>query len=455
MSEPSHRRTVLPILVGVLAVVVLAEVGARLVMTQTTDAIRWYDATAQLKVEQMGVRGEVDVVFAGTSMAQQAFVPSVFTEATGQTAWNAGLAGGTPEVMSPWLLEEVVPRLQPSTVVWGLSSFDLAPAYGPAQAEVYDEALETRDGWLAAADRAVSSGSVLVRNRAVLRSLDALAGAAAHERGVAHAEAERITGSDGERTEQAADVGEQRGRIVAARLADFTPHQADLDLIATTVRSLEADGIDVILVQLPVPDRFRDAHPNGNADHALVGPALAELAAELDVRFLQLLDAAESEDFVDFTHLDAAAAADLSRSFAAAYESDRDDTATTLERSALLGLDTPAATTAEKPEASVDEVECVPEIVQDDYGFEIDIANCGVVVPDLAELESVSSRDVVANAFVFAPPCEARGDPARISEDIDAAQRSRILRASHCPDSCVRAPDNCQLACPWPGEYYC
>ena len=281
MSEPSHRRTVLPILVGVLAVVVLAEVGARLVMTQTTDAIRWYDATAQLKVEQMGVRGEVDVVFAGTSMAQQAFVPSVFTEATGQTAWNAGLAGGTPEVMSPWLLEEVVPRLQPSTVVWGLSSFDLAPAYGPAQAEVYDEALETRDGWLAAADRAVSSGSVLVRNRAVLRSLDALAGAAAHERGVAHAEAERITGSDGERTEQAADVGEQRGRIVAARLADFTPHQADLDLIATTVRSLEADGIDVILVQLPVPDRFRDAHPNGNADHALVGPALAVANLEL------------------------------------------------------------------------------------------------------------------------------------------------------------------------------
>jgi hypothetical protein len=430
VSEPTNRRrTALPLLIGVLIVVVLAEVAARLVMAQTTDAIRWYDATAQLKVEQMEELGGVEVVFAGTSMAQQAFVPSVFDEATGTKSWNAGLAGGTPEVMSPWLLEEVVPRLQPSTVVWGLSSFDLAPAYGPAQAEVYEEALETRDGWLAAADRAVSSGSVLVRNRAVLRSLDALAGAAAHERGVAHAEAERITGADGERTEQTADVGEQRGRIVAARLANFTPHPDDLDLIATTVRSLEADGIDVVLVQLPVPDRFRDAHPNGNADHALVGPALAELAAELDVRFLQLLDAAASPDFVDFTHLDASSAAELSRSLAAAYESDRNDTAATLERSALLGLDTTATTAAEEPTSSADEVECVPEIVQDDYGFEIDIANCGVVVPDLAELESVSSRDVLANAFVFAPPCEARGDPARISEDIDTEQRSRILRA--------------------------
>ncbi len=429
MSTTPSRAVALQVLIGILAVVVLAEVAARLVMSQTTEAIRWYDATAQLKVEQMENLGEVDVVFAGTSMAQQAFVPAAFADEAGLTAWNAGLAGGTPEVMSPWLLEEVVPRLQPSTVVWGLSSFDVAPAYGPAQAAVYDEALETRDGWLAEVDRAVSAGSTLVRNRAVLRSLDALAGAAAHERGVAHAEAERITGADGERTEQTTGITEQRGQIVAARLAAFAPDPDDLALITQTVRSLEANGIEVILVQLPVPDRFRDAHPQGNADHALVGPALAELAAELDVRFLQMLDEAESDDFVDFTHLNAATAESFSRSFAAAYASDRDDTISTIERSALLGIDGAAAAVEPEDGSTEDVVPCEPEIVRDDYGFEVDIANCGVVVPDLAELASVSSRDVLANAFVFAPPCEARGDATRISEEIDAAQRSRLVRA--------------------------
>ncbi len=233
MSSPSRRSQLSLAAAGVLLVVVLAEIAARVVMAQTTDAIRWYDAVAQHKIEQIESRTSVDVVFAGTSMAQQAFIPSVFTDATDQTAWNAGLAGGTPEVMMPWLLDEVVPRLQPTTVIWGLSSFDLAPAYGAAQAAVYNDALATRDGWLAEMDRAVSNRSVLVRNRPVLRSLDAIAGAAAHDRGVAHENAERITGADGERTEDTIDLSNQRRRIIEARLANFVPDVDDLAVVVT------------------------------------------------------------------------------------------------------------------------------------------------------------------------------------------------------------------------------
>lgn len=371
MRSSSGRSQLALAALGVALVIVLAEFGARLVMSQTTEAIRWYDAVAQRKVEQMDSRGSVDVVFAGTSMAQQAFVPSVIAGATEQTAWNAGLAGGTPEVMSPWLLEEVVPRLRPTTVVWGLSSFDLAPAYGPAQAEVYDNALATRDGWLADVERAVATRSVLVRNRPVLRSLDALAGDAADDRGEAHDEAARLTGPDGERTDDTVDRSDQRRRIVQARLAGFEPNPDDIDLIARTAGELRRQGIDVVLVELPVPDRFREAHPRGDADHALVGPALASIAEELDLRFLRLTDASTSEEFIDFTHLRPDAAADFSLRVANALSSGRDDTTATM--TAAPSPDSPATVPAADPLAGAT---CEPEIVRDEYGFEIDLANC-------------------------------------------------------------------------------
>ncbi len=418
--------------VGVLFAMVAGELLARAVMSQTTEAIRWYDATTQLKVEQMDALDGADVVFAGTSMAQQGFVPGVFDDVLGGTSWNAGLAGGTPDVMAPWLLDEVIPRLDPELVVWGLSSFDVAPAYGEQQAAVYSEALETRSGWLANADSIVSERSVLVRNRTVLRSLDALAGVAAEERSAAHTLAQEITAPTGERVEQTVDVSQDRGRIVQARLQRFTPDPSDVALIERTVLDLLDRGVEVVLVELPVPDRFRDAHPNGAADHALVGPALAGIAERSGVRFLRLLDGPTGPDFVDFTHLDAAAAAEFSRVAAAAVAGDRDDTMSTLEQAELLGIESvpaepDAATTAEVVVADVDD--CEPEIVVDDYGFEIDVANCGLTVPRLTDLDAASTRDVLADAFVFARNCEARGDPSLIGESVNRRVALELTRA--------------------------
>ena len=41
------------ILLGVVAAVLLSELVARAVVHSSSEAIRWYDATAQAKVEQM------------------------------------------------------------------------------------------------------------------------------------------------------------------------------------------------------------------------------------------------------------------------------------------------------------------------------------------------------------------------------------------------------------------
>jgi hypothetical protein len=58
-------RRVAWLLVGVAAMFVVAEIAARIVLTATPDAIRWYDEATQLKIEQMDDLGDVDIVFAG------------------------------------------------------------------------------------------------------------------------------------------------------------------------------------------------------------------------------------------------------------------------------------------------------------------------------------------------------------------------------------------------------
>ena len=320
----SARRLTLWIAGFVLAVVA-AEFVAGAVMETSEPSIRWYDAATEIKVNALDAGDEVDVLFAGTSSAWQGFVPSVWQAEGGGTAYNVGLAGGTPEVMQRWLPEEAEPRARPATVLWGLSSFDVAPEYGQVQQEAYDDAPETREGWLADVERAAASVSTLVRERTVLRSPDQLWGDGYDERVEDRAEAETITADDGERRDFTEDTYARRAAIVRARLRDIRPDPDDLDRIADTVQRLGDRGVEVVLVQLPMPDRFVALHPDGAADYAQVAPALAGLADELGVRFLDLTDGFTDDDFVDFTHLDEDGAARLTRQAIEAYGSGRND----------------------------------------------------------------------------------------------------------------------------------
>ena len=119
----------------------------------------------------MDRRGPTDVVFAGTSMAWQGLDPATFTriDRTGRSAYNAGLAGGIPGVMEPWLVDEVAPRLEPELLVWGLSTLDLAPAYGEENVAAYQDAPAVASGAMAELDRRAGSVSALVRRRSALR----------------------------------------------------------------------------------------------------------------------------------------------------------------------------------------------------------------------------------------------------------------------------------------------
>lgn len=292
-----------PWLLGVLLVLVLGEVAARVIESTDPPQVTWYDAATQQRVPMMDDR-TADVAFVGTSMAWQGFVPGPFSEADGRSAFNAGLAGAVPVVMEPWILNEAEPRLQPDLVVWGLSSFDLAPNYGDTQLEAYRSAPETRTGALAWMDRNARRFSALIRMRTIMRQPSKLIGVGADETQDDIDEAVRITGVDGERLDFDEDKGDRRGQIVKARLKDFDPDPADLDAVRRTATELRERGVRLVLVQMPVPEIFVERHPNGRADYDKTGVAIRELGAELNADVVDFDGLFADDSFVDYTHLD-------------------------------------------------------------------------------------------------------------------------------------------------------
>jgi len=318
----SRRVQITFIVFAFAAGLVLLEAGARaIVASSDADEIVWYDASTQLRVAMLDDLESVDMVFAGTSSAWQGLVPSVFVEqGAASSAFNAGLAGGVPAVTAPWLREEVVPRVDPDVVVWGLTSLDFSSAYGDTNEEAYDDAFETRSGVLADLDRTVSSVSELVRSRRVLRDPSMLWGQAQDEVQADLTEAASITGDNGERLDFTQDVGDERAAIMRARVRDYDVDGDDVEAVRETVQAMQAQGRTVVFVEVPFPDRFVQLHPLGAADIEAAADTIDAIAAEHGITVLRTTETFTNADFVDFSHLDQAAArrfsADIARQLA-------------------------------------------------------------------------------------------------------------------------------------------
>lgn len=297
-------------LIAAIVIALAAEGAARLTVNAAeAPVLRWHDFSSQFKVRQMDELALTEVaggglVIIGTSMAQQDLIPELFIDPSGTGAtYNAGLNGGVPVVMEPWLIDQVIPRLRPNVVVWGLSPLDLSAVYGNSVKDAYDQAFETRPGVLAATDRWASSFSMLVSARAVLREPTMLFGTEAAARNQQAIEAAAELGVLGERNVFEVELGLERQREVSDRVSPFRLDRDDLAAIARTVFSLRESNIEVFLVELPVPERFVTLMENEEADYQLFRDAVAQLGIQLDVEVLTSGVQLSEDDFVDFTHM--------------------------------------------------------------------------------------------------------------------------------------------------------
>jgi hypothetical protein len=279
-GPPRRPVRILSIVAALMAVVVLAEGGARLLEPALRQPPLYADDTTAVKVLQMDRLGCADVVVAGNSMGRDAFDPTAFTRAdpTHRRAYNASIDAASPALLRRWLIDEVVPRLDPALVVVTLASLDLnrnsAASRGALAA--YDAAAMTAPGPVAAAGRALIRASALVRNRQQLR--DPLAVAEAVRRRGTEPPAPRLSADGLPGVVGPSGEGESR-RLLHYRhdatTRAFTRQQLlggwELDddqvrALDGLVTELRGRGTDVALVVLPVTRDYIDLHPRGRAD---------------------------------------------------------------------------------------------------------------------------------------------------------------------------------------------
>jgi hypothetical protein len=285
------------------------------------EARLWHDAVAQLKVQHMDERratGDTGgVVFAGSSQILEGVRPSLAAPGFGRRAYNAALHRGFLPLTERWLLEEVLPRLEPQLVVLGLSVLDLTD-HGVAQYEVvdrYDAALAKRPGRRAGVQRAVLGRSRLARR---------LAG----RFGPSVDLADLSIGPEGEGLEFANATeyrlsDKKRAFIEDELLADYGTGPKCLGAVRRILRAVRASGAAVIVVGMPHTDELHPMLPGGAA---AVEDARSSLCTVLDdegVRIVEeLLLMREHRWFADCIHFNGAGMHEGSRRLARAIESE-------------------------------------------------------------------------------------------------------------------------------------
>ena len=309
------RRRV-PVALLVAALVVLAgEVTTRAVASRLDPPLRWQNWETQNKVDRidaLGARGGASVVFVGSSMVNAAIDPDAFGRVAhrDRPAFNAAINGADARLVEPWLLDVVVPRLRPETVVIGVSSRDLNDQASHRQFDLFRTSDAGR--WVMhhralpdRIERAAERWSYLVRYRGDLRRPRRLAGHHDPLREVAH------VGSLGQL--RALDIYATASYAVtphfvrearADALHDYSIGGAQLAALRRTVAGLRARGVRVVLLEMPVTADAIALHPRGAADYARFTTRLRGVADATGARLVDLTKTFDSTRlFFDPFHL--------------------------------------------------------------------------------------------------------------------------------------------------------
>jgi hypothetical protein len=271
----------------------------------------------------MGVTGGLTV--AGSSMAGRDLIPRIVAEdlRDGEPAHNVALGGGGQTTLQErWLLEEVVPRTHPDSIVWGVSSLDFNASRRAATIDRYDAARATRTGFFGAADRALAEVSALARFRNTLRDPYAMTQVLSGEvnrRTLADRPPARAITFDYVRPPLSPQRLARMRRTEAAfardvQLRAFRVGREEVAAFRRTLRGLRRDDVSPAVVLMPVTQEYIDAHPRGERDFDRWKRIVTRVAREEGVLLLDDTNAVPEAGFRDLEHLDVPAARDYSAS---------------------------------------------------------------------------------------------------------------------------------------------
>ena len=156
---PSGSRKIVSWLVGFFVVLLVVEAGVRVASTRLPEPLRYYSTDAQRIVDDMDVlrRAGVksDLTFVGTSMVRRDIDADEMESKLPGIKWahNVALPGAQTPIVERWMLDEVIPRIHPKRVVWGISSLDFNDGRPDHPIDQYDSARQTQPGTYADLDR--------------------------------------------------------------------------------------------------------------------------------------------------------------------------------------------------------------------------------------------------------------------------------------------------------------
>ena len=274
----------------VMSVLVGAEVAARVIVApRTGDA----NASKDVQVErQIGfVRNletdGVSIVVAGTSMAGVGVDPKVLTAMTDRSAFNAALGCANPHVVADWIPNFVAPELQPDVVVLAMTPSDLDSASCP-RAWTDIELLTVPPGDSRTLQQRVDprpflrENSALWRQRPWLRQINNLP----------------FLIVDMEWTWDVTFRADGFWQIDAWAEVDqetflLEPHRTQIAIdetraaaVSSTISELQDQGIEVVVAELPMANRWIDHLEDSLVTYAEAEEALRSIAEESGATFL-------------------------------------------------------------------------------------------------------------------------------------------------------------------------
>lgn len=298
---------IIAIAIGVLA---LMEGLVRIVAHRVPPPSDWHFAEVEDWVADMetlqaaGVTS--DVVVTGNSLVQRIRVHTLEEELDSVSiAHNLSLFNAHAPVQRRWLLEEVVPRLKPDRVIWGVSSMDFNGGRETKEIDRYEHSRAGRVGLTGPIDRWLARMLMTARYRQELRGPLIFA----HLLDPPRTAETTDTQLDGllERPEIA--KRERTPELLAAlrdvELVNYYIGEREADDFVFTIKELQKRGIDVVVILMPVPPEYIVANNEERVTFDEWREWVTTTCATLGVPVIDHSTAMPDEYFIDYLHLGA------------------------------------------------------------------------------------------------------------------------------------------------------
>ena len=317
-ETPRRRRSKwLPLLAGFFAILLVGELGMRVIANRLPEPLEYHILQAQELVHDMdrlhAAHRRSDLVMVGTSMTGRGMLPNTFEHHIPDVNWanNLALPAGQTTLQERWVLEEVEPRLKPRRVVWGISSLDFNGGRVTKPIDFYNRARATRPGLLGDADRFLSDHFALVKHRAELRDPlllgHVLTGQNLRKPAPHRPLSEIGTWHHGDKPVTPAQLARDKAAhlvsIKAHQLRDFKIGTKEMAAFKHTLDQLKRDGVDVAVVLMPVTTGYLSAHPHGTADFNRWKRTVTKVLAGRSVPTLDFTRTMPDSKFRDQEHL--------------------------------------------------------------------------------------------------------------------------------------------------------